>query len=147
MNPLARWLTGRRSVIRATSTAHRFLYRASGGRLGARFAGLRFLLLRTTGARSGKPRETPLLYLEDAGAIVIAASNGGQPQHPGWYFNILRTPEVEVVAGLESWRLRARVADPAERARLWPLLNDIYPYHVYQQRTAREIPVVILERT
>ena len=146
MSPLARWLSGSRSALRALSAAHVAVYRLSGGRLGANFNGLSFLLLRTTGARSGRLRTTPLLYLRDGDALVLVASNGGQARHPGWLFNLRRTPEAEVVVGQETWRVRARVAEPHERERLWPLLNRLYPYEEYQRRTDREIPVVVLER-
>ena len=123
MSPLARRLSGSRTVLRAISAAHVAVYRLSGGRLGARFKGMTFLLLRTTGARSGRLRTTPLLYVSDGATVVLVASNGGQARHPGWFFNLLRTPEVELVVGTETWRARARVADPAERARLWLRVN------------------------
>ena len=147
MSPLARRLSGSRAVLRAISAAHVAVYRLSGGRLGARFKGMGFLLLCTTGARSGRRRTTPLLYIADGDALVVVASNGGQARHPGWYFNLLRTPEVELVVGTETWRARARIADPAERARLWPRVNEVYPYQAYQDAaTGREIPVVVLDR-
>lgn len=146
MNPLARRLSGSRSALRVLSAAHVAVYRLSGGRVGASFAGLRFLLLRTTGARSGRLRTTPLLYITDGADVVVVASNGGQPRHPGWFANLRQTPEVELTVGAEVWRARARIADPAERARLWPRVNEVYPYQTYQDNTSREIPVVVLER-
>lgn len=146
MNPLARRLSGSRRTLRALSAAHVAVYRLSGGRVGASFAGMRFLLLRTTGARSGRLRTTPLLYIADGADVVVVASNGGQARHPGWFANLRRTPEVELVVGTEAWRARARIADPAERARLWPRVNEAYPYQSYQDNTSREIPVVVLER-
>ena len=147
MSPLARRLSGSRAVVRAISAAHVAVYRLSGGRLGARFRGMGFLLLRTTGARSGRQRTTPLLYIADGDALVIVASNGGQARHPGWLFNLRRTPEVELVVGREAWRACARIADPAERARLWLRVNEVYPYQAYQDAASgREIPVVVLDR-
>lgn len=146
MSPLARRLGGSRSALRAISAAHVAVYRLSGGRLGASFNGMSFLLLRTTGARSGRLRTTPLLYVTDGAALVLVASNGGQARHPGWLFNLRQTPEAEVAVGRETWRVRARIADPAERARLWPRVNEAYPYQAYQDATSREIAVVVLER-
>lgn len=147
MPGLAQELTLRKPLIRAVSLLHRLLYETTGGRLGGSYGALRFLLLRTTGARTGRLRTTPLLYLVDGDAVVLVASNGGQEHHPAWYFNLCQTPAVEVVFGAGVWQARARTADPAERARLWPLLNGLYPYDAYQARTRREIPVVILERS
>ena len=147
MSPLARRLSGGRSLLRAITVAHVVVYRLSGGRLGVRFHGMAFLLLRTTGARSGRLRTTPLLYITDGDALVIVASNGGRARHPGWLFNLRQTPEAELVVGREAWRARARIADPAERARLWPRVNEAYPYQAYQDAaTSREIAVVVLER-
>lgn len=146
MNPLARRLSGSRRALRALSAAHIAVYRLSGGRVGASFAGMRFLLLRTTGVRSGRLRTTPLLYVTDGADVVVVASNGGQARHPGWFVNLRQAPEVELTVGTEAWRARARIADPAERARLWPRVNEAYPYQTYQDNTSREIPVVVLER-
>lgn len=146
MSPLGRLLSRSHSLLRAITATHVAVYRLSGGRLGASFNGLTFLLLCTTGARSGRQRTTPLLYVTDGATVVLVASNGGQARHPGWLFNLRRTPEAEVVVGRETWRVRARIADPAERARLWPRVNEAYPYQTYQDATSREIAVVVLDR-
>jgi deazaflavin-dependent oxidoreductase (nitroreductase family) len=147
MSPLARRLSGSRAALRAISATHVAVYRLSGGRLGASFNGMTFLLLRTTGARSGRLRTTPLLYIADGDALVLVASNGGQARHPDWLFNLRQTPEVELVVGTDAWRARARIAGPTERARLWLRVNEVYPYQAYQDAaTSREIAVVVLDR-
>jgi deazaflavin-dependent oxidoreductase (nitroreductase family) len=126
--------------------ANRALYRATNGRVTGSHGGAPVLLLTTTGRRSGKRRTTPLLYLEDDGTLVVVASYGGAPKHPAWYLNLSANPEVEVQIGGTVERRRARTADGDERARLWPRLVAIYPnYAVYQTRTTREIPVVVLD--
>jgi deazaflavin-dependent oxidoreductase (nitroreductase family) len=124
-----------------------WLWRVSGGRLGATFLyGAPVMLLTTTGRKTGQPRTTPLLYLRDGANLVVVASKGGSARHPAWYGNLLAEPAVEVEIGAERGRMRARAADPEERRRLWPRLAAMYPpYDGYQARTAREIPVVILE--
>ncbi|GLZ34405.1 nitroreductase [Lentzea sp. NBRC 105346] len=109
--------------------------------------GVTTLLLTTKGRRSGEPRRTALIYQPDGDRHVIVASNGGSNGHPNWYLNLRDNPEVEVQVGAERFRAHARTAKGEERARLWDLMNEIWPdYTNYQQRTDREIPVVVLER-
>ena len=124
-------------------------YRETGGEVGHVWKrGAKVLLLTTTGRSSGEPRTTPLIY-ENAGggAYVIVASKGGAPAHPGWYRNLRKNPEVGVQIKGDRFRARARDAEGEERERLWQLMNGIWRhYDEYQQKTDREIPVVVLER-
>ncbi len=124
-------------------------YRETGGEVGHIWKrGAKVLLLTTTGRSSGEPRTTPLIY-ENAGdgAYVIVASKGGAPEHPGWYRNLARDPQVEVQVEADVFPARARTASGEERERLWRLAAEQWPdYDAYQQRTDREIPVVVLER-
>ena len=104
------------------------------------------LLLDHVGARTRRRRTTPLVYLEDGRDLVIVASKGGHPRHPAWLHNLRANPETTVQVGAERRRVRARVATPEERARLWPRVVKVWPgYRTYQERTEREIPLVILE--
>ena len=79
-------------------------------------------------------------------ALVVVASNGGSARPPAWLLNIEKTPAVGVQIGRERRQMQARIAGPAERARLWPLVNQLNAgrYDAYQARTDREIPLVIL---
>jgi deazaflavin-dependent oxidoreductase (nitroreductase family) len=124
-----------------------WLIRLSRGRLGAKFLyGAPIMLLTTTGRKSGESRTNPLLYLQDGATLVIVASKGGSARHPGWYRNLVVHPEVDVEIGKQHRRMRARAASAEEKQRLWPRLTAMYPpYDGYQARTARDIPVVILE--
>ena len=134
--PIAAWLR----------SAHSALYRASGGKIGNKTFGCETFLLTTTGAKTGKPRTAPLLYLKDGKHFVIVASNGGSPAHPAWFVNLTKTPEATVQIGRDAMKVRARQANAQEKARLWPRLTKFYEgYEVYQSVTKREIPVVILE--
>jgi len=134
--PLGAWLR----------SAHSALYRASGGKIGNKTFGCETFLLTTTGAKTGKPRTAPLLYLKDGKHFVIVASNGGSPAHPAWFVNLTKTPEATVQIGRDAMKVRARQANAQEKARLWPRLTKFYEgYEVYQSVTKREIPVVILE--
>jgi proline iminopeptidase len=109
--------------------------------------GATILLLTTTGRRTGNESTTPLIFGLDGDNPVIVASKGGAPEHPGWYLNLRKTPDVQVQIKGERFPARARDAQGEERARLWTLMNGIWPhYEEYQRKTDREIPVVVLER-
>ena len=109
--------------------------------------GSTILLLTTTGRKSGNETTTPLIYDLDGDNPVIVASKGGAPEHPGWYRNILHSPDVGVQIKEETFRARARTAEGDERDRLWKQMNEMWPhYDEYAEKTDREIPVVVLER-
>ena len=104
------------------------------------------LLLTTTGRKSGRKLELPLIYGKTAKGYVIVASKGGAPAHPAWYVNLRAQPEVEVQVAADRFEARARTASSSERAALWKQMAELYPpYNEYQARTKREIPVVVLE--
>ena len=109
--------------------------------------GSTILLLTTTGRKTGEKSTTPLIYTLDGDDPVIVASKGGAPEHPGWYRNLVKNPEVEVQIEGEKFRARARTAAGEERGRLWRQMNEMWPHYAeYQEKTDREIPVVVLER-
>jgi deazaflavin-dependent oxidoreductase (nitroreductase family) len=104
------------------------------------------LLLDHVGAKSGVKRTTPLLYVRDGRDLVIVASKGGFPKHPAWHHNLLANPDTTVQVGSEVLPVRARVAEPEERDRLWAMADRAYPgYRDYRARADREIPLVVLE--
>ena len=104
------------------------------------------LLLDHVGAKSGKARTTPLVYIEDGDAFVIVASKGGHPKHPAWFHNLRANPETTIQVGSRRIPVTARVATDAERERLWPEVVRAYSgYEGYQRRTDRKIPLVMLE--
>src|SRR5262249_49545930 len=122
-----------------------WLYRLTGGTIGHRAGGVRNLLLTTTGRRSRAPRTVPLAYLADGDDFVLVASNGGADHHPAWWLNVVATPTATVQVGGRTLGVVAHQANPSEWARLWPQLKAGNPFFaVYEQITAREIPVVIL---
>ena len=121
-------------------------FRANEGRVGGSFEGNPLLLLHHTGARSGKHYVNPLAYLADRGRYVIFASKGGAPTNPDWYHNLLAHPDVEAEIGTTTVKLRARVAEDAERDRIWTAHKAANPgFADYEKKTTRQIPVVILE--
>jgi deazaflavin-dependent oxidoreductase (nitroreductase family) len=134
-------------VLKTINAVHRTLLRASGGRLGRRAAGMPVLELVTTGRRSGAPRSVMLTSpMRDGDAYVVVASRSGDDRHPAWLLNLRDQPKVEVaVGGGTRVPMLASVATPAERARLWPLVTASFPHYAgYQERTRREIPLVLL---
>ena len=135
-------------IERITSRFHRWLYRRSGGRRGGTVgANQRPVgLLTTTGRRTGREREWPVIYLRDEGRFVIVASNAGRDHHPAWYLNLREDPECVFQVGEQRIEVVARTASGSERERLWPKLTDMYPgYESYDSKTDRIQPVVILE--
>lgn len=124
---------------------HREAYVRSGGRLGHHIGRLTCLVLWTTGARTGQRRVTTLLYGRDGERFVLIASKGGSDHHPAWFVNLRAHPQAEVQIGPHRLKVRASVAQGAERERLWRLMVRQYRGYVgYQRRTERLIPVVIL---
>ena len=121
-------------------------FRANGGKVGGQFAGAPMLLLHTTGARSGAERVNPLVYQPDGENLVIFASKGGAATHPDWYHNLATHPDVTVEVGDRTVPMRARVAEGAERERIWERQKKVMPgFADYEANTTRVIPVVVLE--
>jgi deazaflavin-dependent oxidoreductase (nitroreductase family) len=109
--------------------------------------GTTILLLTTKGRKSGEERIAPLIFREHDGDYLVVASKGGAPQPPAWYVNLAADPDVTVQIKGDRFAARARVAEGEERARLWPLMTEVWPdYDAYQRKTDREIPIVVLER-
>jgi deazaflavin-dependent oxidoreductase (nitroreductase family) len=134
-------------VLRRLMGAHTQVYRLTNGIIGHRFPGAPpMLLLDHVGAKSAVKRTTPLVYVDDDPNVVLVASKGGHPKNPAWYHNLLANPDTSVQIGAERRRVRARVATPQERERLWPKAVATYSgYRGYQERTQRVIPLVVLE--
>jgi deazaflavin-dependent oxidoreductase (nitroreductase family) len=122
-------------------------FRASGGKVTGQFANSPLMVLTTTGAKSGQPREAPLVYTTDGDRIVIIASKGGAPTHPDWYHNLIANPIVTVELPGETFQAQATIAAGAERRRLFDAQAALMPgFADYERNTTRQIPVVVLER-
>lgn len=136
----------RDATVRRLSRLHVFVYRLTRGRIGRRLVNNDMLLLTTRGARSGRKRTVPLLYLRDGETFAVIASWGGRPNNPHWFRNLMANPEAVVQVRGDRRVVRARVATPAEREEWWPrVLAAYWKYRVYQSHTDRVIPVVFLE--
>jgi deazaflavin-dependent oxidoreductase (nitroreductase family) len=118
-------------------------FRANGGAL----AGRAIVLLTTTGARTGQPRTTPMMYVPDGDRLLVIASNAGAPRHPDWYRNLVANPRVTVEVDGQTYPATAVVLAGDERDRRWESITNQYPFFVeHQSRIARLIPVVALVR-
>lgn len=122
-------------------------FRANGGRVAA-FARQPLLLLHHRGARTGTERVNPLAYLELDDGYAIFGSKGGAPTNPDWVYNLLANPDVAVEVGTETLSVRAHLASGTERATIWEEQKRRNPaFAEYEQKTSREIPVIVLERS
>jgi deazaflavin-dependent oxidoreductase (nitroreductase family) len=123
-------------------------YEATGGEEGYHWRnGTTILLLHTTGRKSGKEYTHPLIYRDYADDYLIVASKGGAPEPPEWFLNLEKNPETIVQIKDETFKVRARVATAQEKPAMWSHMVEVWPdYDEYQQKTDREIPVVVLER-
>jgi deazaflavin-dependent oxidoreductase (nitroreductase family) len=128
------------------SSWHRLLYRITGGVLGRRLVDNDMLLLTTRGRTTGNEHTVPLLYLQDGERLVVVASYGGRDRHPEWYLNLVDEPSVKAQTGRNRRSFQARTATEDEREKWWPRVVAAYSdYAVYQGRTERQIPLVMLE--
>ena len=133
-------------LMKWVSRSNAWLYRISGGKLGATFRSAPVALLTTTGRKTGHPRVSPLLYVRDGERVIVAATAGGSDKNPMWYLNLKSDPKVQLQIKKEVLDLTARDASDDERKRYWPQLVEMYPtYEDLQSWTDRVIPVVVCE--
>ncbi|HVG99789.1 MAG TPA: nitroreductase family deazaflavin-dependent oxidoreductase [Miltoncostaeaceae bacterium] len=115
---------------------------------GGYFKGKPVLVVHSTGARTGKARINPLMYLDEGDDRYVFASKGGAPHNPDWYHNLKANPEVTVEAGTESYPAVAREITGPERDRVYAAMADAFPqFGDYQEKTTRKIPVIALDRS
>jgi deazaflavin-dependent oxidoreductase (nitroreductase family) len=120
-------------------------YRETGGEVGYLWNGVPTLLLTTTGRRTGEPRTSALIFGRHGEDYLVVASMGGAPTHPQWYLNVTAHPQAEIQVQARHLPVVARTASEEEKPALWAVVTAVWPnYDVYQSRTQREIPVVIL---
>src|SRR3989475_4317585 len=118
-------------------------FRSNHGKVGGYFKGGPLLLLHTIGARSGKPRINPVMYLQDGHRYLVFASKGGADTNPDWYHNLKAHPDVKIEVGSETIDARAEEITGPDRDKLYVLQASLYPQFVqYQRKTKRIIPVI-----
>lgn len=123
-------------------------YRETGGEVGYMWNGVPTLLLTTTGRKSGEKRTSAMIFGRDGDDYLVIASVGGGPKHPSWYLNLSANPQAEIQVQEQTIPVTARTATDDEKPRLWKIMTDAWPnYDVYQSRTDRVIPLVVLTPT
>ncbi len=135
-------------IARMFIKGHVALYRATRGRRGSKMQGMKVLLLTTTGNKSGQARTVPIVTFVDGSDTYVMASMGGAPQHPAWFKNLQKTPDVRVQQGADDYAARAVILpEGPDRDRVWSGIVAAMPnFGEYQKKTTRVIPVVKLER-
>ena len=136
-------------IFKAIAKIHVPIYQISSGRLGSSMGGNKILLLHHVGAKSGKKYTTPLAYIEnkegDSDTYAIIASAAGQPQHPGWYYNLKKNPKAMIEIRDKQISVVAEVAPKEKRDELWAEISADFPQFTgYQQKTSRVIPIILL---
>ena len=135
-------------AIKAMTRTHVFLNRLTGGRMFNSLRGDDVCFVTMKGAKSGRTLTIPLMYVPYRDGVLLVASLGGAPRHPVWYHNLVKHPEIEVTHRGRLRKLRARLATPEEKPRLWPICDQHYaPYADYRKRTTRDIPIFVCEPT
>lgn len=120
-------------------------YRETGGETGYLWNGVPTLLLTVTGRRTGRALTSALIFGRDGGNYLVVASMGGAPRHPSWYLNLQANPAATIQVRADELAVVARTASADEKPRLWKIMTEVWPnYDVYQSRTDRDIPVVLL---
>jgi deazaflavin-dependent oxidoreductase (nitroreductase family) len=133
--------------ITLINEAHVKAYQETDGETGYLWNGVPTLLFTHKGRKSGKLRTNAIIFTPVSDKYVIIASKGGSPTHPGWFHNIQADPDIEVQIKGEKFPATARVAESPEREELWAEAVKTWPsFDVYQSRTDRKIPVVVIER-
>ncbi len=122
-------------------------YEESDGDVGYLWNGAPIVVLTTTGASSGATRKHALIYGTDGDDVVVVASKGGALDDPQWYTNLVAEPNVQVQVLADRYDGVARPASAEQKARLWPVMTELWPsYDDYQAATDRDIPVVVVSR-
>ncbi len=135
-----------RWVLKAYTRLNVLVYRLSGGRLMNGFSGMPIVLVKMTGARSGKQITIPLMYVPHEDGFILVASQGGAPKNPVWYNNLVKHPQVEITYRGATRALTASQISDEEKAQLWPICVEYYaPYQDYQDATDRNIPVFLCQ--
>ncbi len=135
-------------LVNLVPRANVIVYRRSNGRFGGKMQDLPVLILHTVGRKSGKARQSPLLYIQDDDDYVIVGSRGGSDAPPAWWLNLQAMPEATIEIKGTRRQVAARKATTEEKTMYWPRLTAGYPfYNDYQARTTRDIPVIVLTPT
>lgn len=139
-SPIPRWF------LKTLTHVHMFLHRLSGGRGFNNLSGTEICFVTMTGAKSGRRITRPLAWIPYRDGALLVASQGGAPEHPAWYHNLVAHPDIEITQRGERLALRARLASADEKPALWPLCDARWAdFATYRKRTTRDIPIFVCE--
>lgn len=135
-----------RGLLKFITRLNVFVYKLSNGRLMNTLSGMPIVLIEMTGAKTGKQRTIPLMYVPHEKGLLLVASQGGAPKHPVWYYNLKAHPDVKVTFDGSTKSMKARELSVEEKAEVWATCCQYYPpYQDYQDYTDREIPIFLCE--
>ncbi|HTO59010.1 MAG TPA: nitroreductase family deazaflavin-dependent oxidoreductase [Pseudomonadales bacterium] len=133
-------------LLKMLASLNAAVYKATDGKWMGKMGKSDICVVRMQGARSGRWRDVPLMYVPNGDGVILVASLGGAPKNPVWYHNLIAHPDIEVIVRDKTLKLRARLASAEEKAVAWPRCVAAYPaYADYQKRTTRDIPVFICD--
>lgn len=131
--------------MRVFTGIHGWLVKAT-GKLGGGTEDGSVLVLRHTGAKSGKVRETPLMFVNHNGGYAVVASMAGAPTNPAWYHNLLANPDVVVTVDRKEVPVTARELTGAQRSDVWGRFTSLDDrWEQYESKTERVLPIIALE--
>lgn len=133
-----------KALLKFISWLNVSVYRLSGGRVMGKMNGTPICLVTMTGRRTRRKITLPLMYNPDGENVILVASLGGAPKNPAWYYNLLADPNIEIELGARKRKMHVTQATREQKAALWPRVVANFPnYAVYQEKTDRDIPVLI----
>jgi len=133
-------------ILKMFANLNAAVYKATGGKWMGKMGKSDICVVRMQGARSGQWRDIPLMYVPNGDGVILVASLGGAPKNPVWYANLVAHPDISVTHRGRRMELRARLARPEEKPKLWPIADKHYaPYADYRARTTRDIPIFVCE--
>jgi F420H(2)-dependent quinone reductase len=135
-----------KSIMELFTMLHVFFYRLSGGVIGGQMGPGHILLIDSVGRKTGKPRTNPVMYIRDGDRYVVAASAGGGPSNPGWYYNLRAVSHTIIQVKDQKIPVSVEEAEPGKREILWAQLVTEQPqFKNYETRTTRKIPMFIFK--
>tara|TARA_B100000427_G_C15187069_1_gene454288 strand:- start:116 stop:562 length:447 start_codon:yes stop_codon:yes gene_type:complete len=137
--------TGRYKLIKIFSKFHLFILNKFNNKYLNNLQGMPVLILFTIGRKTQKERSAPLVYFDIDNSYVIVASNGGNPNDPNWFKNLISKKTVKIKIADEILECKYEILKNEYRKEVWDKIIKIYPKYVeYQDLSKRMIPLVRL---
>jgi deazaflavin-dependent oxidoreductase (nitroreductase family) len=137
-----------KKLMKIASRMNVWVYRMTNGKVMGSMKGSPICLVTMTGRKSGRTITMPLIYIAHGEDVVLIASQGGAPDHPVWYHNLMANPNIHIQSGSVDRPMRVRQASDEEKAEIWPHAVSVYgEFDDYQAKTDRNIPLLICSPT